>query len=65
MSKRRKESSKTFHAMSWNILNIFICHMENILGCGKIFHDVVEYYHDLEYFATSHVWFVLGSTMDY
>ncbi len=51
--------------MSWNILNIFICHMENILGCGKIFHDVVEYYHDLEYFATSHVWFVLGSTMDY
>jgi len=36
---RRKEFLKIFHAMSWNILGIFIFHMENFMWCGKIFHD--------------------------
>ncbi len=31
----RKESLKIFHAMSWNILGIFVFHVANFKWCGK------------------------------
>jgi hypothetical protein len=33
----RKESFKIFHAISWNIFNIFICHVELIYDMEKYF----------------------------
>jgi hypothetical protein len=35
----KKESSKIFHVMSWNIPRIFIFHVVNLKWHGKIFHD--------------------------
>jgi hypothetical protein len=45
----KKEFKNIFHAMSWDIFSIIVCHVDifndvaNILSCHIIFHDVAKY----------------------
>ncbi len=39
----KKESYNIFHAISWNIFSIFVCHVDNIKLCGEIFCHVTKY----------------------
>jgi hypothetical protein len=55
----RKNLWRIFHVISWNILNILVCHVEILCDMAKYFMEI------LEYFVTSHVWFVLKLTMVY